>query len=275
MLRTGLARIVRRAAVSCRSPSAEIVRLLHAHSQAGQGQPGEVQLIVGPMFAGKTTEMLRRVRRYELANMRALHVKYLHDTRYAETTTDAAAVAAAAAATAAAAGAAVGRSGGAAAAACAAAAAPPATAAAFISTHDVRRAVEATAVERLMDLEGRLPGCDVIGIDEGQFFPDLAEFCELAAHEGKVVIVAALDGTFERELFPATAELLPLAENVTKLTAVCFVDNCGAPAPFTWRMGEQRQVQVIGGRELYQPVCRDCYTLLQVCRERNNEEFGS
>jgi hypothetical protein len=41
---------------------------------------------------------------------------------------------------------------------------------------------------------------DVVGIDEGQFFPDLESFCETAANAGKVIVVAALDGTFQRKV---------------------------------------------------------------------------
>ena len=175
---------------------------------------------MGPMFAGKSTEMLRRVRRYSLANYRVMTVKYQHDTRYN--------------------------------------AGDGSTDSAHISTHDAPRAMPATAVvQKLNELRPRLTEFDIIGIDEGQFFPDLAEFCDSAANEGKTVIVAALDGTFERRPFPSTAALLPLAERVTKLTAVCNV--CGAAAPFTWRHGEQKRVEVIGGAELYEPVCRTHY----------------
>jgi hypothetical protein len=42
---------------------------------------------------------------------------------------------------------------------------------------------------------------DVIGIDEGSFFPDIVSFCEVQANRGKVVIVASLDGTFQRKEF--------------------------------------------------------------------------
>jgi thymidine kinase len=41
----------------------------------------------------------------------------------------------------------------------------------------------------------------VIGIDEGSFFPDIVSFCEVQANRGKVVIVASLDGTFQRKEF--------------------------------------------------------------------------
>ena len=52
---------------------------------------------------------------------------------------------------------------------------------------------------------------DVVGIDEGQFFPDVVEFCDGAANLGKTVVVAALDGTFERKPFGNIVSLIPLA----------------------------------------------------------------
>ena len=78
---------------------------------------------------------------------------------------------------------------------------------------------------------------DVIGIDEGSFFPDIVEFCEEQANSGKVVIVASLDGTFQRKEFGSILQLVPLAEEVSKLTAVCTL--CAAPASFSRRIGSE------------------------------------
>ena len=108
--------------------------------------------------------------------------------------------------------------------------------------------------ERLSDLGDAYKAFDVIGIDEGQFFPDLNEFCERAANEGKVVIVAALDGTFERKPFGAVCDLVPLAEHVEKLTAVCRLT--GGDASFSRRLGSETAVELIGGADMYMPVSR-------------------
>ena len=51
----------------------------------------------------------------------------------------------------------------------------------------------------------------MVGIDEGQFFPDVVKFCETAANLGKTVLVAALDGTFERKPFGNIIDLVPFA----------------------------------------------------------------
>ncbi|RLN97211.1 hypothetical protein BBJ28_00004587 [Nothophytophthora sp. Chile5] len=69
----------------------------------------------------------------------------------------------------------------------------------MLSTHD-KVFMEAMAVQTLADVRPFLDECDVIGIDEGQFYPDLVEFCQDAANMGKVVVVAALDATFERKV---------------------------------------------------------------------------
>ena len=74
---------------------------------------------------------------------------------------------------------------------------------------------------------------------------------------GLRVIVAALDATFERKPFGAISELMPLAENITKLAAVCT--QCGRDAAFTKRTTESKEVELIGGDEMYIPVCRSCF----------------
>ena len=78
---------------------------------------------------------------------------------------------------------------------------------------------------------------------------DIARFAEKWANEGKVVIIAALVGTFQRRPFPAVLELLALAEAVEKLHSVC--DGCGADASFTQRLGTESAVEVgywLGGQ---------------------------
>lgn len=87
----------------------------------------------------------------------------------------------------------------------------------------------AVACGQLLSLGDRLPDdVEVIGIDEGQFFPDLVEFAERMANAGKIVIVAALDGTFQRKPFGNVGLLLPLSEQVDKLNAVCMRCHCTA-----------------------------------------------
>jgi thymidine kinase len=85
-----------------------------------------------------------------------------------------------------------------------------------------------------MELAPLCEDYDVIGVDEGQFFTEIVEFCELLANQGKTVVVSALDGTFERKPFGNIINLIPLAERVVKLCAVCVY--CTAEAAFTKRI---------------------------------------
>lgn len=55
---------------------------------------------------------------------------------------------------------------------------------------------------------------DCIGIDEGQFYEDIVDFAETAANLGKIVIISALSGTFERKPFKDVLDLIPKCEKV-------------------------------------------------------------
>ncbi|GFP83291.1 thymidine kinase [Phtheirospermum japonicum] len=100
---------------------------------------------------------------------------------------------------------------------------------------------------------------DVIGIDEAQFFGDLYDFCcEAADLDGKTVVVAGLDGDYLRRSFGSVLSVVPLADTVTKLTARC--DECGKRALFTLRKTGEMQTELIGGCDVYMPVCRRHYT---------------
>lgn len=172
---------------------------------------GHIQVIFGPMFSGKTTELMRRMKRYQIANYRCLVVKYAKDVRYDIH---------------------------------------------GIATHD-RQTLPAVAVTELKELQQQTESVDIIGIDEGQFFPDVVSFCDQMANKGKTVIVAALDGTFQRKGFGDILNLVPLAEDVIKLSAVCM--TCNSDGHFTKRMTADTSVEVIGGADIYQAVCRDCF----------------
>uniref|UniRef100_A0A3Q3BBR6 Thymidine kinase n=1 Tax=Kryptolebias marmoratus TaxID=37003 RepID=A0A3Q3BBR6_KRYMA len=125
-----------------------------------------------------------------------------------------------------------------------------------MATHD-RNTMEAMAATCLGDVRPMALKACVIGIDEGQFFPDTVAFCEEMANLGKTIIVAALDGTFQRKPFGNILNLVPLAESVVKLHAVCM--QCYKDAAYTKRIGAEKEVEVIGGADKYQAVCRKCY----------------
>ncbi|XP_072167867.1 thymidine kinase, cytosolic-like [Diadema setosum] len=174
---------------------------------------GQIQVIFGPMFSGKTTELIRRMKRYQIANYDCLLIKYDKDTRYDKH---------------------------------------------GVATHD-NQVCKATAASCLSDIYELAEEAEVIGIDEGQFFPDCVKFCERMANVGKVIIVAALDGTFQRKGFGDILNLVPLAESVIKLNAVCM--RCYNEASYTKRLGYETELEVIGGADKYMAVCRLCHQL--------------
>lgn len=105
--------------------------------------------------------------------------------------------------------------------------------------------------------EKQLIQADVILIDEIQFFPDAPDVCDVWANQGKIVILAGLSGNFKREPFKVISELIPKAEEITHLKAVCV--TCGQDAQFTMRMNNDMSSELIGGLELYEPRCRECF----------------
>lgn len=90
-----------------------------------------------------------------------------------------------------------------------------------VSTHD-KQMLFATSCARLAEVGDLWQGYDVIGVDEGQFFPDLISFCETAANAGKIVIVAALDGTFQRKVCVLTVCIICLVLRMLCVVCLCL-----------------------------------------------------
>ncbi|EGG22668.1 thymidine kinase [Cavenderia fasciculata] len=191
------------------------------------GKIGKIQVIYGPMFSGKTTELIRRIKRFNLTNQKCLLIKYSKDTRYNE----------------------IDRS--------------------LLYTHD-KQNYQAFPCSVLEEAKDKALDYDVIGIDEGQFFQDIVPFSEDLANRGKTVIVAALDGTFQRKPFGTVLELVPKAESITKLTAVCM--QCFKDAPFTKRIVPDETVELIGGADKYISVCRECYHAEDINLNQNQNQ---
>ena len=98
----------------------------------------------------------------------------------------------------------------------------------------------------------------VILINEGQFFPDLFEFVNKLLVKGKKVYVCGLDGDFERKKFGAILDLIPLCDKVNKLSSLCSLCRDGTPGIFSMRLTQETEQTVVGS-ENYIPVCRECY----------------
>lgn len=73
-----------------------------------------------------------------------------------------------------------------------------------------------------------------------------------------------------RSPFGRILELVPLAESVTKLSAICML--CHKDAAFSKRLGAEKEVEVIGGSDKYIAVCRKCY-FKNIDRSKQITEF--
>jgi thymidine kinase len=99
---------------------------------------------------------------------------------------------------------------------------------------------------------------DVVGIDEAQFFDDgLVTVCNQLANQGVRVIVAGLDMDFKGNPFGPIPMLCAIADDVTKVHAVCV--ECGKLAGYSHRLIKNDKLVLLGEKDEYQPLCRECY----------------
>ena len=99
---------------------------------------------------------------------------------------------------------------------------------------------------------------DVVGIDEAQFFDEhIVEVCNELAARGIRVIVAGLDLDFKGVPFGPMPQLCAIADEVTKVHAICV--RCGALAYVSHRIVAGDKQVLLGEKQEYEPLCRECY----------------
>lgn len=183
---------------------------------------GWVEVITGPMFAGKTEELIRRVKRMEYAKKQYMIFKPAKDTRYSKTE---------------------------------------------VVSHN-KKSVKAINISHGSDIKRHLKDTtQAIIIDEVQFFDEsLLKYVQEFAEAGYRVICAGLDTDFRGEPFGVIAPLLAIAENITKLTAICSV--CGNEATKTQRIIDgvaafyDDPTILVGANDSYEARCRCCHEVL-------------
>lgn len=126
-----------------------------------------------------------------------------------------------------------------------------------VVSHD-KNSILSTPVEHSSNILLLSSEVEVVGIDEAQFFDNgLVDVCQTLADQGVRVIVAGLDMDFKRNPFGPMPNLCALADDVTKVHAICV--ECGALANYSFRLvADQKQV-VLGEMDEYKPLCRKCY----------------
>ena len=111
------------------------------------------------------------------------------------------------------------------------------------------------------------PDVQVVGVDEAQFFDEsLVDVCQQLANRGIRVIVAGLDTDFLGQPFGPMPRLMAVAEDVQKVHAICV--RCGALANHSHRLSKSEDLVLLGEKNVYEPLCRDCYNAARAREEQ-------
>ena len=167
-----------------------------------------LRIIMGNMFSGKTTEMIRRLKRYKVIGKQVVVINSQKDIRSTKE---------------------------------------------VLRTHDnvTFRCIKTNDLTTV-----NTEGCEVVALDEAQFFTGLKPFVEKELEAGRIVLLAGLDGDYKQRKFGNLLDCVPLADEVTKLTAMCMDCLDGTPGPFTKRIVKSTKLELVGGDDMYKAVCR-------------------
>jgi thymidine kinase len=172
-------------------------------------QSGWMEVICGSMFSGKTEELIRRLRRAEMAGQKVEIFKPKIDTRYDEEE---------------------------------------------VVSHNHNK-IRSTPVESSNEILLLGSTCDVVGIDEAQFFDDgIVEVANQLANNGIRVVIAGLDMDFLGRPFGPMPNLMATAEYVTKVHAIC--KTTGNLANYSMRTSNSKDLVQLGETDSYEAVSR-------------------
>jgi thymidine kinase len=169
-------------------------------------------IIMGNMFSGKSSELIRRLKRYKVIDKKIVVINSSKDTRSAEE---------------------------------------------VLKTHD-GVVFPCIKVQHISHCVVHQSFCDaeIVAIDEAQFFGNLHDFVQMCLFLKKSVILAGLDGDYKQRKFGQLIDCIPMADEVIKLSALCMDCNDGTPGPFTKRIVENQDLELVGGNDMYKAVCR-------------------
>lgn len=175
-------------------------------------QSGWMEVICGSMFSGKTEELIRRLRRAEMAGQHVEIFKPALDTRYSEED---------------------------------------------VVSHN-QNSIRSTAVQSPSEILLLGSNCDVVGIDEAQFFDEsIVEVANHLANNGVRVVIAGLDMDFRGRPFGSIPNLMATAEYVTKVHAICR--DTGNLANYSMRTSDGKNLVELGETENYEAVSRKIF----------------
>tara|TARA_Y100001970_G_C14257575_1_gene876669 strand:- start:7953 stop:8522 length:570 start_codon:yes stop_codon:yes gene_type:complete len=184
---------------------------------------GKLSIILGPMYSGKSTELLRIYNKYKIKK-EIIVINHKSDNRYGNNS---------------------------------------------VYTHN-KEELNCISLLNLCEYyklyeKKYNEKINVILIDEAQFFEDLYDFCKnIIDTTDKIVYIFGLSGDYKREKFGQVLDLIPLADNIRHLKAICNYCDDVKDAPFTLRIPNEsnktsdNQV-IVGGLDKYSAVCRECW----------------
>lgn len=190
----------------------EITKMFLENTVNQNEQFGWIEVICGSMFSGKTEELIRRLKRAQIAKQKVEIFKPTVDNRYDDE---------------------------------------------LVTSHDQNQ-IRSTPVPAAANIPLLVNDCEVVGIDEAQFFDDeIVQVCNDLANQGKRVIVAGLDMDFKGNPFGPMPALMATAEYVTKVHAVCT--KTGNLAQYSFRKSPDDSLVVLGEKEAYEPLSRAAF----------------
>ena len=176
-------------------------------------QSGWMEVICGSMFSGKTEELIRRLRRAEMAGQQVEIFKPKLDNRYADEE---------------------------------------------VVSHNQNK-IKSTPVETPNEILLLGSNCDVVGIDEAQFFDEsIVEIANQLANNGVRVVIAGLDMDYMGRPFGPMPNLMATAEYVTKVHAIC--KKTGNLANYSMRTSGSNDLVQLGETDSYEAVSRKVFT---------------
>ena len=136
----------------------------------------------------------------------------------------------------------------------------------LVTSHDQNQ-IRSTPVPAAANIPILADGCDVVGIDEAQFFDnEIIKVCNDLANKGVRVIVAGLDMDYQGNPFGPMPGLMATAEYVTKVHAVCT--RTGNLANYSYRTSSEDDLVILGEKENYEPLSRSAFFNV---KKKNNQ----
>jgi thymidine kinase len=191
---------------------------------------GYLELIIGPMFSGKTSEILQIYKQCKFCNIPVSIINHTIDKRYHDTMISSHDKIMA-----------------------------PCLQVSNLSDIWLDYGCFEAGNQLNNDSHNLLRSSDVILINEGQFFPDLYETVIDMLNNNKKIYICGLDGDFERKKFGRIIDLIPYCDKVRKLTSLCSLCKNGTQAIFSMRLTNETEQTLVGSHN-YIPVCRKCYS---------------